>query len=98
MKHTPREWAKLTVYGALKNYHGDPKREDITARWIVLTIQRLADDERGELLDGVGMVDKVKRLLNPDQGADLADMGEHAEMIIDYFLPGKWMMPDGEVR
>lgn len=87
MKHTPREWAKLTVYGALKNYRGDPKREDITSRWITMTIQRLADDERGELLDGVGMVDKIKRLLNPDQGADLEDMGEWAEWIIESFLP-----------
>lgn len=88
--HTPREWAKVTVYGALSRYRGDPKKEDITARWIATAIQRLADDETGQLLSPPDFINRIKKSLNPDQGADLADMGEWAEWIIESFLPRKW--------
>lgn len=83
--YTPREWARLGIYGALQEYHGDPKKEQTTAKRVMFALQRYNHDLHGELSTTISL-NLVKKSLNPDQGADLADMGEWADWIINSFI------------
>lgn len=88
---TPRHWAKLGIYRALNKRTRGIISVSECASQMVWAVQRLAMDESGELLPKDDLHTKALQCIDPgpQQGTELADMGEWAEWIIDRFLPGK---------
>lgn len=86
---TPRHWAKLGIYRALSKWTRSEISGSECASQIVWAVQRFAMDATGELLEKDDLHGKALVAMDPQQGTDLADMGEWAEWIIDGFLPGR---------